>query len=612
MNDGGISPAAADPGLSARAPRKGRVEGTAGLLQAAIDAHRAGDLDTAERLYRQVLARQPKDAIALNDLGIVLVQRGGNERGEELIRAAIAAKPDYAEAHANLGSLLRARDEVDAAIAAFEHAVEAKPDYAEAHFSLALCFEKKGSTDAAIAALDQAIAGKPANPDWHFHRANVLKSKGRLDEAIAAYREATALKPDFADAYANLGLALAETDALDEAITAYRRAIELKPEHWMAHANLGNVLVDNGEVDAAVAAYRRAIAIAPERPHAQFALSLALLLRGDLAEAWDGYEWRWKGAVEKIKPRDMPKPQWQGEELSGKTLLLHVEQGLGDTLQFVRFIPSLAARGARVVLEAPPPLLTLVRMAGLAETVVAAGTELPEFDFHLPLLSLPSVIGLTEDTIPADVPYLVADPARVALWHERLPKDGFRVGVVWQGFPNAGIDKGRSVPLRCFASIAAVPGVRLISLQKNYGLDQLDALLENMRVETLGPDFDAGADAFLDTAAVMANLDLVITSDTSVAHLAGALGRPVWIVLKSNPDWRWRLGREDSPWYPTVRLFRQFRRGDWHPVFDDMAQELARAVYRTNDERALLKRKINELTGSGIVEVKSYAHYVGS
>jgi tetratricopeptide (TPR) repeat protein len=574
-----------------RSPRKERMEQTADLLQKAVDAHRGGDFDTAELLYRKVLALEPHDAIALNDLGILLVQRGRHEPGEELIRKAVAAKPDYAEAHANLGTLLREKGEIDAAIAAFEQAVTAKPSYAEAHCNLAHAFERKGNTEEAAAAFERAIASRPDYPEAYFGRANALKTKGRVEEAIAAYREAITLKPDFAAAHARLGVALTKAGEIDEAIAAYRRALDLKPENAEAHSNLGIALIEKGETDTAIAEYRQAVALAPNWAHAHFGLSLALLQKGEYAEGWREYEWRWKGAVDKIKPRELPKPQWQGEDLSGKTLLLYAEQGLGDTLQFVRFVPSLAARGARVVLETPGKLLSLLRMAGVAETVVAAGTGLPEFDFHLPLLTLPSVIGLTEESIPADVPYLAADPARVAIWHERLSKGGFRVGVVWQGFPNAEIDKGRSIPLRCFAPLATVPGVSLISLQKNYGLDQLDAMPESMRVATLGPDFDAGPDAFLDTAAVMVDFDLIITSDTSIAHLAGALGRPVWIVLKSNPDWRWLSDREDSAWYPTARLFRQRARGDWDEVMERLAAELAR-VTAGNIERLFAPGKM--------------------
>ena len=564
--------------FAAHQPKQAKAAQTSAVLQKAIGAHRDGHLDKAERLYRTVLKRDPRDAIALNDLGVLLVQRGQKEPAEELIHAAVIIKPDYAEAHANLGTLLRQKGETDAAIVAFKRAVAAKPDYADAHCNLALALEKKGDTDEALAAFERAIEIRPDHAEAQFGRANALKAKGRGEEAIAGYRAAIALKPDYAAAQARLGIALTHAGEVDEAIAAYRLAIDCKLQSPEVYSNLALTLLEKDETDAAIAEFRQALMQAPNWPHAHFGLSLALLKKGEHAEGWREYEWRWKGAIEKVEPRDLPKPQWQGEDLAGKTLLLYAEQGLGDTLQFVRFVSSLAERGGRVLLEVPGKLFSLLRMSGVAENLLPAGAALPEFDFHLPLLSVPAVVGLAEETIPADVPYLAADPARVARWHERLPVGGFRVGIVWQGFPNADIDKGRSIPLRCFAPLAAVRGVRLISLQKNYGLDQLEALPDGMRVETLGADFDAGPGAFLDTAAVMAELDLIITSDTSVAHLAGALGRPVWVVLKTNPDWRWLQDREDSAWYPTARLFRQRMRGDWDEVLQRAAVELAQVA----------------------------------
>lgn len=586
MADGAV----ADRGVPSKrgAPKTDGARGnkrTRDLLQHAIMAHQAGQLDKAERLYRLVLRREPSQAIALNDLGVLLLQRGRATLGEELIRKAVSVKPDYAEAHSNLGSLLRERGEIDAAIAAYEQAIAAKPGYADAHFNLGLAFEKKGDADAALAAFDRALASRPMDAEARFGRANALKRLGRLDEAVAAYRDAITAKPNFAAAIAKLGLTLAQAGEIDEAISSYRRALEINPRDAEVMFNLGIALVEIGEVKAAITEYRHALSVAPEWAPAHFGLGLALLQNGNFAEGWQEYEWRWRGAVKSIKPRHLPKPRWEGEDLAGKTLLLHAEQGLGDTLQFVRFIPGLTKRGARIVLEAPSSLLSLLRMSEVAETIVPASGALPEFDFQLPLLSLPAVLGLDEQSIPAEVPYLVADPARIARWHERLPSGGFRVGIVWQGYPHADIDKGRSIPLRSFAPIAAIAGVRLISLQKNYGLDQLDSLPDGMKVETLGADLDVGTSAFLDTAAVVANIDLVITSDTSIAHLAGALGRPVWIVLKSNPDCRWLLEREDSPWYSTARLFRQRNRGEWTEVFERIAGELAAVVAGDADRR---------------------------
>jgi FkbM family methyltransferase len=591
---------------SADSPKQ--AERPSDLLQEAVDAHRRGDLDTAERLYRATLQREPRNAIALNDLGIVMVQRGQRARGEELIREAVSANPDYAEARTNLGALLRERgeldqakaeferaiaakprypdahfnlgkvleqkDSADEAIACFERAIACKPDHADAHFSLARLLENKGSLDLAIASFERAAASRPDNAGAHFCRGCALKAKGSTDEAIAAYRAAIAAKPNWTAPHLALGNALGEKGELDDATTAYQRALQIAPDDALTNSNFALTLIGKGEVDKAIERFRRALAVAPNAAHPHFGLSLALLQKGDFTEGWNEYEWRWKGALKEVKPREMPKPQWQGEDLLGKTLLLHAEQGIGDTLQFVRLIPRVAARGARVILEAQARLVWMLRLARVAETIVPYGSKLPDFDFHLPLLSLPAVIGLSEAEIQTQMPYLVADALRVASWRERLGKEGFKIGIVWQGNPTPPIDKGRSIPLRCFAPLAAVPGVRLISLQKNHGLDQFGKLPDGMRVETLGEDFDAGPDAFRDTAAAMVNLDLIITSDTSAAHLAGALGRPVWMVLKFSPDWRWQLEREDSPWYPTARLFRQQQRGDWDEVLQRVAAEL--------------------------------------
>jgi hypothetical protein len=258
-------------------------------------------------------------------------------------------------------------------------------------------------------------------------------------------------------------------------------------------------------------------------------------------------------------------------------VLLYAEQGLGDTIQFARFAQRLASAGAEVTLEAPPPLTALLEsLTGVA--VIARGDPLPPYDFHLPLMSLPRLMGIAPDDLDAEIPYLVADRARAIDWSRRMGVEGFKVGVAWQGNPVGEIDQGRSIPLVAFAGLARMAGVRLISLQKGFGAEQLEGAPDGMAVETLGAGFDAGSQAFIDTAAVMAGLDLVITSDTSIAHLAGALGRPVWVALKDVPDWRWALDREDTPWYPTARLFRQTTRGDWADVFNRIGRALAAEV----------------------------------
>lgn len=358
--------------------------------------------------------------------------------------------------------------------------------------------------------------------------------------------------------------------------------------------NLALALRDKGMLNAAIGTNRNAIAIRPDYPEAHFNLSLVLLTAGQFLDGWQEYEWRWRGGIKELKPQEFKKPRWQGEDPTGKTLLLYAEQGLGDTLQFARFVSQLAMRGARVILVIPRELVALMRSLPGVAAVVTGGDKIPSYDFHLPLMSVPSVLGTTEQDLPGEIPYLLADPERVRAWRERLGREGFKVGIVWQGRPDVKIDKGRSVPLRSFAPIADQPGVRLISLQKKHGLDQMDALPQGMKVETLGADFDAGSDAFLDTAAVMMSLDLIISSDTSVAHLAGALGRPVWTALKLVPDWRWQFEREDSPWYPTARLFRQRRYDDWDEVFSRINNELGKLLSEAHPFPKLQSSATNE------------------
>lgn len=451
------------------------------------------------------------------------------------------------------------------------------PGSPEIHVNLGLALQSQGNIDEAIAAFLQAIALQPDAPAGHMRLANALREQGEIEMAAAAYRRVLALKADHHEAVLNLSNLLYEDGRIEEAIAGYRRAIELKADFAQAYSNLGNALREMGRVDEAIAACRRAIMMMPDLADGHFNLSLALLSCGQHGEGWQEYEWRWRGGSKDLKPRGFKWPRWRGQDLAGKRLLLHAEQGLGDTLQFVRFVPILATRCA-ILLAVQPALVRLLGHAGWPNVTISDGSLLSGVDFELPLMSVPFALGTTETTIPTNVPYLVADTERAAVWRSRLPQDGFRIGIAWRGRPNVPIDRGRSFPLRCLAALARLPGVRLISLQKDHGLEEVHTLPSGMIVEMLGPEFDAGPGGFVDAAAVMMRLDLVISVDTSLAHLAGALGRPVWIALQRVPDWRWLLEREDTPWYPTARLFRQRAAGEWDEVFERMAAELAPIV----------------------------------
>jgi hypothetical protein len=330
--------------------------------------------------------------------------------------------------------------------------------------------------------------------------------------------------------------------------------------------NLSSVQRDLGLFEQAEARLVAASRIAPDDPRIRYNQALLLLLLGRFEQAWPGWEERFRAGA--VPVRNLAKPRWRGEALAGRTLLIHAEQGLGDTIQFCRYpFPQ----DGNLIFEAQPRIARLLASLKDAPRIVRAGEALPPFDLECPLMSLPAIQGTTEATIPATIPYLFAEPEVVKRWRARLGENGFRVGIAWQGNPARREDGGRSIRLEHYLPLASVPGVRLISLQKDAGTDQLAAA---MTVEALGEDFDSGPDGFIDTAAVMMNLDLVITSDTAVAHLAGALGRPVWVALRAVPDWRFMLERPDSPWYPTMRLFRQTTRDVWGPVFAAMRDAL--------------------------------------
>jgi hypothetical protein len=428
-----------------------------------------------------------------------------------------------------------------------------------------------------LVSYERALAAAPDHADALHNRGRALQRLDRFDEALESYDRGLAVRPDHAETLNDRALVLVELARPDEALICFEQALSLKPDLSEAVSNRGVAFQEAGRFEEALQSYDQALAVTPDFALCRFNRGALLLLTGRFAEGWEGYEWRRK--LDNWTPRSLSAPEWSNGDPEGKRLFFYAEQGLGDTIQFSRFACAVAARGEEVVLEVPPALVRLLN--GLKHVkVIGSGDPPPQYDAHLPLMSVPRALNVTSETIPAGVPYLFAEPARVDAWAERLPTSAFRVGIAWQGKPVRKVDKGRSIPLRAFAPMCRVPSVRLISLQKHDGLDQLANLPPGMIVETLGEEFDAGPDAFLDCAAVMMSLDLIISSDTAIVHLAGALGRPLWVVLKDIPEWRWMMDREDSAWYPTACLFRQRRPGDWDEVFERVAAELAEAVAR--------------------------------
>lgn len=513
---------------------------------AGLCAAQAGDMARAEEAFRRAANLNPREPTLFFNLGNAVSRQGRHAESAVYLRNALALQPEAAEVWFNLGNALRALRDWQPAAEAFERAAQLRPGYVKARINLA----------------------------------EVQREMGRIDMAEESLRTAVAEAPDNVTALNNLGNLLREIGRPDESAAVLRRAIEVDPGFFRAWNNLGSALRDTGDLAAALAAYDRALELKPDHAEARLNRSMAMLAAGDYENGWAEYEWRWRGARE--NPGAWPnfkQPQWHGEPPDGRSILLHAEQGFGDALQFVRYAPLVAARGARVILECPGELARLfARLPGVAQ-VVPKGAVLPAFDLHCPLMSLPLACGTTLATVPNAMPYLVADPAKVQGWRERLGgQAGMRVGIVWAGNPRRHdpvahlVDRRRSIHLRQLEALLAVPGVRFFSLQKGEAEAQIAEVGANLT--SLAADLHD----FDDTAAVMAALDLVITVDTSVAHLAGGLARPVWVLSRFDACWRWGQAGEATPWYPTMRILRQKRYGDWSDVLAGLAGELDRVA----------------------------------
>lgn len=437
---------------------------------------------------------------------------------------------------------------------------------------LALQHHQAGRLQEAEALYRQILQAQPNHPGAHHLLGMIAYQVGKHDIAVEYVKRAIALNPAVAEFHNNLGTVYLDTDRIEAARPHLATALQLQPDYVEARYNMGNLLRNEGKFEEAVAQYRQALKLKPDYAGAHWNLSLVLLLTGHFAEGWQEHEWRWEAEVGKPWKRNFPQPLWDGADISGRTILLHAEQGFGDALQFVRYVPLVAKRGARVVLECQPELKALFKSVKGVKVLVAKGEPLPAFDVHAPLLSLPGIFGTTLETVPAPVSYLAANPKLAAAWRARMDggRDTFKVGLAWAGNPVQGNNRNRSASLSLFAPLGKVEGVTFYSLQKGEAAQQTLTPPKGMAVI----DLTAELKDFADTAALISNLDLVVTVDTAVAHLAGAMGKPGWTLLTFSPDWRWLLERGDCPWYPTMRLFRQERPGDWPGVVARAAEAL--------------------------------------
>lgn len=548
-----------------------------------------GRLADAAAAFDAATRARPDFAPAHNNLGNVLKEMGRNDLAMAAYQEAVRLKPDFAEAHSNLGNLQRELGQIDEAVASCRLALRLKPDFAIGHNHLGAAYSKMRRWDDAAACYRQAIALLPAYPEAHSNLGDALRELGQLDEAAAHFREAIRLRPELAEPHAGLSLALLQVGDLAGCQESCREALRLRGDGGSAQLNLTLSIVAllEGRQDESVAYCEAALAHEPDSPEAHKNRAIVRLLQGRYREGWPEYEWRWK--CPELPERPFKQPLWDGGPLDGKTIMLHAEQGLGDTIQFVRYARRVRQRGGRVIVVCQKTLLPLLAGCKDVDQLAAQGDPLPAFDVHAPLLSLPRIFGTTLETVPAEVPYLQTDQRLVERWRREVDElPGFRIGIAWQGSRSFYFDRLRSLPLAEFAPLAAVPGVTLVSLQKGFGSEQLASLDGRFQVVDLAGRLDETSGPFVDTAAVMQCLDLVITSDTSIAHLAGALAVPVWVALPFAPDWRWLLKREDSPWYPTMRLFRQRERGDWQGVFARMAAALADRVAEPSPARPIM------------------------
>ena len=505
-----------------------------------LDHHRAGRLNQAEQLYRQVLSAQPDNAWALQLLGMIAHQVGNSPLAIELIRRAIAIDPTPADFHNNLGEILRVNGRLDEAEASMLRCLALNPNFAPALNNLG----------------------------------EVYRERGDLERASEQYRKAIQIEPQGAAPYNNLGIATHDLGDPVTAIGLYQKAIELGTNYVDAVNNLATSYLDLRRTDEAMRTFRQAIAMDPQNVDAHNNLGYALLLVGEFAEGWEEYEWRWKCAKFPSPRRGFRQPLWNGEDIAGRRILVHAEQGLGDAIHFLRYVPMVAERGAHVILECKQEMTSMLKDYPGVKELVTFGDRLPPFEWQVPMLSLPRAFKTRVDSIPAPIPYLHANPKDIETWRDRLgPRDGRpRVGIAWAGNPTQAIDRFRSLKLDALAPYAQAKQIEFHSLQKGYAAEQLKSPPAGLQII----DHSAELTDFGQTAALMMNLDLIVSTCTSVPHLAGALGRPVWIMTPFNGDWRWMIHGQTTAWYPTMRLFRQETYGKWESTIARVADELTR------------------------------------
>ena len=521
--------------------------------------------------YNKALKYRPRYSEALNSLGSILRNRGKLKEAISSYRTALSFKPEYAEAHNNLGNALCDLGNFDEAIASFQKALKCKPNFAEALNNLGVTLHGLNQLWHATSCYRRALKIKPEYAEVYNNLGSALRDLKKTNEATENFRKAIQLKPDFAEAHCNLGHVMRHIGMTTESASCYKRALKLKPAFPEAHNGLGNALREMREFNEAEASYKKALLLDPDFAEAHNNLGMMQLLTGNFEAGWHHYQWRKKLTEYQFHPRNYDQSEWDGGSFKNKTLFVHPEQGFGDFFQFIRYVPLIANRGGNIIVEVPKLILQLAKHSKTGDVFVTNQESVPSFDYHISLMDLPRIFGTNLVNVPRQTPYLTVPPTVREAWQERFKnREEFRLGIVWAGNSQNRNLHYKSVDVSVFKPLCDIPGIKVYSLQKDREDEATTKLGKG--VEDLAPFL---AD-FSETAGAISQLDLVVSVDTAVAHLAGALGHNVWTLLPYNADWRWLLEREDSPWYPTMRLFRQSKSGDWKTVLTKVRAELLR------------------------------------
>jgi tetratricopeptide (TPR) repeat protein len=537
----------------------------------------SGHLNEAINYFQKSLELNPQNADAHNNQGIIYKDKGQIDEAITSFQKAIQLNPDHVIAYYNLGGIYKDKKQFDDAISCYEKVLGLNPDIIAVYFNLGVIFQEKKQFDDAIPYYQKAIQLNPDFVEAYFNLGNILKEKGQIDDAIAYFQKAIKLNPNFAETYNNLAAVLQDKGQLDQAINCYEKLITLSPNFVESYIALGNIYQTLGILDKAIFYYQKAIELERDNALAHFNLAFCLFSLGDLNRGWKEYVWRWKTKKGIDYLRRFSQPLWTGFDISMSTVLLRDEPlgtaGFGDTIQFIRYAPLIAKRGVKLIFECKKELISLLRNVEGIHQIIELGGQLPRFDVHCLLLDLPFIFDISLDNIPAEVPYIPINPVLVQKWEKKMQdyKGKFKVGLIWAAGQGGG---DRSCTFKSYSSLKLGDDIIFYSLQKGAAAGEVKNTPNGMQLIDLTEEIHD----FTDTAALIENLDLVISVDTAGAHLAGALGKPVWTLLPFISPWRWMLDREDSPWYPTMRLFRQPSPGDWESVIVKVKDELLKLL----------------------------------